>query len=68
MTLDPDVATGNVVAVNVASDAPAGIVTLAGTVARVVTELMSVTTAPPVGAGPFKTIVAVAPHPPMTLV
>ena len=43
-------------------------VTLAGTVARVVTELVSVMAAPPAGAAAFSVTVPVAPNPPITLV
>jgi hypothetical protein len=47
---------------------PAGMVILAGTVARVVFELVSVMTAPPEGAGPLSVAIPDAPRPPMTLV
>lgn len=50
--------TAAVVAEKAAEVAPAGTVTDAGTVAAAVFELVSVTTAPPVGAGPFNVTVA----------
>ena len=61
------VVTGEVVTVNVAALASAGMVTLAGTVA---TELLllSATTAPAEGAGPFRAIVAIDELPPTTKV
>jgi hypothetical protein len=58
-----DVVTGNVAEV-----APAEIVTLTGTVAAAVLLLVSVTTAPPVGAEALSVTVPVAPVPPGTLV
>ena len=51
--------------VKVALVAPAGTVTLAGTVAAVFV-LESVTTAPPAGAGPFNVAVPVREVPPIT--
>ncbi|HQQ76691.1 MAG TPA: hypothetical protein PLB01_05005 [Thermoanaerobaculia bacterium] len=48
---EPVVAAVRVAATNVANVAPAGTVTLDGTVALVVAELVSVTTVPPEGAG-----------------
>ena len=53
--------------VKVPVDAPAGIVTLAGTVATVVTLEDSVTTVPPVGAGWFSVAVPCTDPPPMTV-
>ena len=47
---------------------PAGMVTLEGTVATLVTLLLSVTLAPPLGAGPFSVSVPVDVVPPRTLV
>jgi hypothetical protein len=61
-------ATGVVVTVNVALVAPAATVTFAGTCAAAVLLLVSVTTAPPVGAAPFKVTVPVEEVPPVTLV
>jgi hypothetical protein len=55
------VVTGKEVIGKVPRVAPAGIVMLAGTVARAVTELVSVTTAPPAGAAAFNATVPVAP-------
>src|SRR6266545_2097474 len=52
-------ATVRVVTVNVVVAAPAGTVTLAGTVAAAVFELVSVTAVPPAGATPFIVTVAV---------
>lgn len=57
----PEAAAGRVAMPNVTRVAPAGTVTLAGTVARAVTELVSVTTVPPAGAGAFRLTVPVAP-------
>lgn len=57
-----------VVTVNVASCDPATMVMLEGTVAREGTELVRVTLFPPVGAGPDRLTVAVAPEPPTMLV
>jgi hypothetical protein len=55
------VVTGKEVIGNVASVVPAATVTLAGTVARAVTELVNVTTDPPAGAAAFSVTVPVAP-------
>jgi hypothetical protein len=60
--------TAKVVTVKVALAAPAGMVTLAGTVATAGMLLMSVTTAPPVRAGPLSVTLAVEGDPPLTLV
>jgi hypothetical protein len=57
-----------VVTVNVALVAPAATVTLAGTVATDVLLLLSVTTAPPVGAALLNVTVPVEELPPVTLV
>ena len=59
-------ATGLVLAVNVAVVAFAATVTLPGTVAAPVLLLLSVTTAPPVGAGPLRVTVPVDELPPVT--
>jgi hypothetical protein len=59
-----DAATPVVVTGTEADVEPAGIVTLAGSDATGVFELESVTTASPVGAGPFSDAVAVALLPP----
>jgi len=61
-------ATGLVLTVNVAVVAFAATVTLAGTVAAAVLLLLSVTTAPPVGAGPFRVTVPLDELPPVTVV
>jgi hypothetical protein len=62
------VVTGREVIGNEAIVVPEATVTLAGTVARVVTELVSVTTVPPAGAAAFSVTVPVVPIPPRTLV
>ena len=59
-------ATGLVLTVNVAEVALAATVTLEGTVAAAVLPLASVTTTPPVGAGPLSVTVPVDDVPPVT--
>jgi hypothetical protein len=58
--------TATVVTVNVALVAPAATVTLVGTVATEVLLLLSVTTAPPVGAALLNVTVPVDVAPPVT--
>ena len=65
---DVEDATGSVVTLKVAVVAPAATVTLAGTVAAAVLELVSVTTAPEGGALPVRVTVPVELTPPKTLV
>src|SRR3989441_5332389 len=67
MVAEVDAVTALVVTVNVALMAPAGTVTLAGTVAA---ELLldSATCAPPAGAGPSSVAVPVELLPPVTVV
>ena len=60
-------ATVNVVTRNVVERAPACTVTLVGTVATALLELVNVTTVPPGGAAPFNAIVAVEVEDPKTL-
>jgi hypothetical protein len=62
------VETVRVVTVNVLEDVPAATETFGGTVAAVVLELVRVTVAPPVGAGPSRVTVPVTGVPPGTLV
>jgi hypothetical protein len=62
-TVTATVVTGNVTLV-----APAGIITLEGTVAAAVLPLERETTAPPLGAGALSTTVPVEGDPPLTLV
>jgi hypothetical protein len=59
--------TARVVTVKAALVAPAGMVTLAGTVATTVLLLVRVTTAPPVRAGPLSMTLPVEEDPPLTL-
>lgn len=68
MVVEPVVVTGNVGTAKVVLTAPAGIVTLPGTVARVTTELVRVTTVPPAGAAALRVTVPVDAAPPTTLV
>src|SRR2546422_11540638 len=67
MVAEVDAFTGLVVTVNVTLVAPTGTVTLAGTVAAVL-SLDSVTCAPPAGAGPSSVTVPVELLPPVTVV
>src|SRR2546427_8439654 len=68
MVAEVDAATALVVIVNGALVAPAGTVTLPGTLAAAVLSLDSVTCAPPVGAGPSSVAVPVELLPPVTVV
>ena len=63
-----DAVTGRVVTVNVALVAPAGMVTLAGTVATAVLLLEMETRAPPLGAGALNVTLPGEGDPPLTLV
>jgi len=63
-----DAVTTLVLTVKVALVAPAGTVTLEGTVAAAVLLLESATCAPPAGAGPLNVTVPVEEFPPATLV
>ena len=63
-----EVATVLVVIVKIALVAPAGMVTLAGTVATAVLLLESEMTAPPLGAGALSVTAPVEGDPPVTLV
>ena len=67
MVAEVDAVTALVVTVNVTLVAPTGTVTLAGTVAAVL-SLDSVTCAPPAGAGPSSVAVPVELLPPVTVV
>ena len=67
MVTEVEMATVLVVTVKVALVAPAGTVTLAGTVATAVLLLDSVTTAPPLGAAPLRVTVPCEELPPVTL-
>src|SRR5260370_6779436 len=67
MVTEVDAATALVLTVNVALLAPAGTVTVAGTVAAAVLLLVRLTTAPPLGAGPLSVTVPVEGFPPVTL-
>ena len=58
---------GCVVTVKVTDIAPAGTLTLAGTVAMLVFALVRVTTTPPAGAGPLSVTVPVVVPPPLTV-
>ena len=60
--------TARVVTVKAALVAPAGMVTVAGTVAAVVSLLERETRAPAVGAGPLSVTLPVEGDPPLTLV
>ena len=68
MVIIVDAATALVLTVNVALVAPAGTVTLDGTLAAAVLLLESVTCAPAAGAGPLSVAVPVEEFPPATLV
>lgn len=67
MVVAPVVVAGNVGIAKVVVVAPAGTVTLEGTVARVTTELVSVTTVPPEGAAADRVTVPVTDIPPTAL-
>ena len=68
MLTEVEAVTAKVVTVKVAPVAPAGTVTLAGTVATAGLLLVSETTAPPVRAGALSVTLPVERDPPLTLV
>ena len=68
MVTGVEAVTARVVTVKVAPVAPAGTVTLAGTVATAGLLLVSETTAPPVRAGALSVTLPVERDPPLTLV
>ena len=69
MVIEVEAVTTRVVTVKAALVvAPAGMVTVAGTVATVVSLLERETMAPPVGAGPLSVALPVEGDPPLTLV
>jgi hypothetical protein len=65
---EAEAVTAKVVTVNVALEAPAGMVTLVGTVAAAVLVLERETEAPLLGAGALSATVPVEGEPPLTLV
>ena len=68
MVIGVEAVTTRVVTVKAALVTPAGMVTLAGTVATVVSLLERETMAPAVGAGPLSVTLPVEGDPPLTLV
>ena len=68
MVIEVDAVTARVVTVKAALVTPAGMVTLAGTVATVVSLPERETMAPPVGAGPLSVTLPMEADPPLTLV
>ena len=66
--IEVEAVTARVVTVKAALVTPAGMVTLAGTVATVVSLLERETRAPPLGAGPLSVTLPVEGDPPLTLV
>ncbi len=68
MVIGVEAVTAKVVTVNVRLVAPAGMVTLASTVATAVLLLERETRAPPLGAGPLNVTLPVEGDPPLALV
>ena len=68
MVIEVEAVTARVVTVKAALVTPAGMVTLAGTVATVVSLLERETMAPPEGAGPLSVTLPMEGDPPLTLV
>ena len=68
MVIEVDAVTARVVTVKAALVTPAGMVTLAGTVATVVSLLERETRVPLLGAGPLSVTLPVEGEPPLTLV
>src|SRR6266566_1124309 len=68
MVIGVEAVTAKVVTVKAALVTPAGMVTLAGTVATVASLLERETMAPPVGAGPLSVTLPMEGDPPLTLV
>ena len=66
--IEVEAVTARVVTVKAALVTPAGMVTLAGTVATAVLALARETRAPPPGAGPLSVTLPVKEEPPLTLV